>query len=163
MRVVNDQAAMVLAIEHALAGQRHGQRPFGCVITGPDRTILSMAYGTESTMDPTRHSEVLAIRSACKRHGGLLHGCTLYSTHEPCAMCCGAINHSKIGTVAFGSFREDAPLLFRQRDLSVYDLLQDTSHPPVVVGGLLRERCIALFDAESAQATRNRDFGAAAP
>jgi hypothetical protein len=30
----------------------------------------------------------------------------------------------------------------------VYDLLSDTSHPPKVLGGVLRDECVALFDEE---------------
>ena len=143
-------AHMSTAIELAELGVHHGMRPFGCVITDESNRVIGTAYGTESPLDPTRHSEILAIKLACKLRppGPFLRGCTLYSTHEPCSMCCGAINHAKISTVVFGSYRSDVEILFRERNFSVEELLADTSHPPLVIGGVLREQCIALFDHE---------------
>lgn len=151
--------AMERAIRAAEAGVRAGHRPFGCVIV--DRTsgeMLASEYGTESECDPTRHSEVIAIRAACNRRGRLLQDCVLVSTHEPCHMCCGAIKHSKVSEVIWGSRRSDLPLLFRKNHVGPMQLLQDTSDPPVVTPGVLRSVCIALFDDEVRAARRAHDW-----
>jgi tRNA(adenine34) deaminase len=141
--------AMALAVLIARQGTRQGHRPFGTLIVeSVTRKVICSSYGTESPLDPTRHSEMLAIRNACKHQGGHLQGCIMYQTHEPCIMCCGAINHSKLSALYFGSYRSDLPELFRQRGISAVDLLADTSHPPIVQGGLLNGRCIDLFDDE---------------
>jgi len=145
-----DEMFMLQAIELAELGARHGLRPFGCVIVNEHGHAIATAYGTESPLDPTRHSEILAIKLACKLRspGAYLRGCTLYSTHEPCCMCCGAINHAKLSVVVFGSYRTDLPELFRRRHRTIADILADTSHPPEIRGGILRDECVALFDRE---------------
>lgn len=138
------------AILLAKKAEQEGMRPFGCVILGDGRWRgpIALTYGSEHADDPTRHSEILAIRYACNLVGGLLQGGTLYSTHEPCTMCAGAICHSKLKRVVFGSYRHDLPELFRAKQHSSLELFRDTTTPVQVVGGVLRTECIALFDAE---------------
>lgn len=68
--------------------------PVGAVIANPDGEIISKGHNHVYTEgDFTSHAEVEAIRKA----GCLLmqkknfENCTLYTTWEPCLMCCGAI------------------------------------------------------------------------
>jgi tRNA(adenine34) deaminase len=143
---------MMLAVLEARDAQERGEAPFGCIIVNPDNHIIGRASGTHTALDPIRHSEVVAIQQACLRSrgrpeedGALLQGCTIYSTHEPCAMCCGAINHAKLSTVVFGSFRSDLPTLFRPYNTPVTRRLRDTSHPPRIDVALRRD-CVHLFD-----------------
>lgn len=139
-----DRLLMHKAIKLARAAEENSDKPFGCVITrGSDE--LAHGAGTGPDHDPLRHSECMAITEACRITGGLLSGCTLYSTHEPCAMCCGAIRHSKISRVVFGSWRSDLPELFRRCRYGAVELLNDTSIPPTVVPGVLREACVNLW------------------
>lgn len=145
-----DRFWMQRAIGEAEFALESNERPFGCVIVQNGVTI-ARGRGSETRTDPTRHSEIVAIHQACYRIGGLLHGCTLYSTHECCAMCCGAINHAKLSRVVFGSYRSDLGVLFRRRNFSAADLLADTSHPPDVVGGVCQDECIGLFASELLQ------------
>jgi tRNA(adenine34) deaminase len=147
-----DMFYMGWAVELAVEAMANGERPYGALVVDPglevfadyDR-ILGKGWGTGSDMDPTRHSEIFAIKEACDIRGELLQGCILYSTHEPCIMCCGAINHAKLSRVVWGSFREDLPELFRKRNISATALLHDTSHPPDLYAGLMRKRCADLF------------------
>lgn len=154
MYIKHSADAMAMAIDLAQQGEREGHRPFGCVIYERSGYVLSTAYGTESENDPTRHSEILAIREACAKVG-LLYGCTLVSTHEPCVMCAGAITHAKVAKLAYGSRRVDLPELFRPKPIQT--ILKDTGHPPRVWVGLMHRRCVALFDREVA-AVRNKSI-----
>jgi tRNA(adenine34) deaminase len=147
-QALHDRRVMSCAILQAERAWTRGQRPFGCVIIHPTRGVVALTGGSESRRDPTAHCEVHAIQIACRILDGLLVGCTMYSTHEPCAMCCGAICHSKISRVVFGSWRADMPDLFRQRRIDVFDLLSDTTVPVRVQGGVRRHECVALFDVE---------------
>lgn len=140
-----DEAFMMDAILCAEQALQRGERPFGCVIL-LGQEVIARAGGTGTLDDPTRHSEMVAIRSACAYVGGRLNGCTLYSTHEPCAMCAGAIAHAKLDKVVFGSRRSDLPGLFTPR--TRYDstgIMEDCSRPIEVKGGVCRVDCIRLF------------------
>jgi tRNA(adenine34) deaminase len=144
---MNDEFFMGLAIGFAKVAVVREQRPFGGVIVDPTGELLGAGGGSELPTDPTRHHEMEAIRSACQNRGDLLQGCTLYSTHEPCLMCTGAILHSKLSRVVWGSFRSDLPSLFRPLNIG-FARFGDTTHPPDIKGGILRRECIELFDEE---------------
>ena len=54
----------------------------------------------ELTKDPTRHAEIAAIQDAAKKLGRWrLYDCQMYVTMEPCLMCAGAIENSRINTI----------------------------------------------------------------
>lgn len=157
MTDVQDIYWMERACALALESAQFGGGPFGCVITIPgswseeNRRPLAVARGTGVPSAPTAHSEMAAIAQAATLINGTLEGCTLYSTHEPCAMCCGAICHSKVSRVVWGSRRASFPDLFRPRRYGASELLQDTTRPPTAVPGVLEDRCIQLILADLQQ------------
>lgn len=146
---IKDEAFMMLAIMLARDAQEMGDRPFGCVIVDENNKVVGEGKGTEWHDDPTSHSEIAAIQQACKATGRhqptYLKGCTLYSTHEPCLMCTGAIFHAKITRVVYGSSRLDLPDLFRELPATRWRM---TSTPPQIVEGVLHNDCIRLFAKE---------------
>ncbi len=154
-----DESFMRRAIELAQHAAKYGGRPFGTIIVSEQSygfETVTEAFGSEMPNDPTRHSEILAIQEACRVTGGLLEGLTMYTTHEPCIMCTGAILHSKLSRVVFGSERTDLPSLFRELDTGWWARLRDTSHPPLVTHGVLRGKCMDLFAAELSELANER-------
>ena len=54
-----------------------------------------------------KHAEIIAIEKACKKlKTWHLEDCKLYTTMEPCMMCCGAIEQSRIKKVIYGCKNE---------------------------------------------------------
>lgn len=142
--MMDDERYMWQAIRLAKAGARFGQlEPYGCLVVDAQGMVIGRGIGTGHEFNPIAHSELDAIQEACDVVG-LLHGCTIFSTHEPCSMCCGAINHAKLSRVVYGSSRADLPHMYRSCHRSVTERLGDTSTPPEVIGGVLRDKCIAL-------------------
>ncbi len=83
--------------------------PFGAVVVKDGKIIASSANKVITSMDPTAHAEVAAIRKACKKLKTFdLSGCIIYTSCEPCPMCLGAIYWAKIDTVYYANTREDA-------------------------------------------------------
>lgn len=83
--------------------------PFGAVIVKDGKVIATGSNQVTSTMDPTAHAEVVAIREACKNLESFnLGGCQLYTSCEPCPMCLGAIYWSRMDKVYFANTRIDA-------------------------------------------------------
>lgn len=158
---MNDQDGMDLAIHMANLALEAGARPFGTVILDEKGTLVGAAGGSEEPNDPTRHSEIVAIRNACLHRDGLLQDCTMYQTFEPCIGCCGFILHSKLSRIIVGSLREDLPTLFRQRNVSFEDLIQDASTPPEFFifprSSEERQRCRELFAAELVEASEGSE------
>ena len=65
--------------------------------------ILSISSnGISKKRDPTAHSEMLALREACRRKKNeRLTGCIMLTTLEPCLMCSGAIILARLESVYY--------------------------------------------------------------
>lgn len=74
--------------------------PVGALLV-QDGMVIADGYNSPiSGNDATAHAEINAIRNACTAVGNYrLPNATLYVTLEPCAMCAGAIIHSRISRV----------------------------------------------------------------
>jgi tRNA(Arg) A34 adenosine deaminase TadA len=96
---------MQRALAEARDAAARGEAPIGAVLVGADGEILASAGNAPiSTNDPTAHAEIRAIREAARILGNYrLMGATLYVTLEPCAMCAGAISHSRIARLVFAA------------------------------------------------------------
>lgn len=101
---MKDSFYMKEALKEAHKAYLKEEIPIGAIIV-KDNEIIARAHNLRETMkDPTAHAEILAIREAAKVLGGWrLIGCKLYVTMEPCIMCLGAINESRIKTLVIGT------------------------------------------------------------
>lgn len=98
---------MGLALAEGRKGELEGNVPVGSVIVRDGEVIGGGHNEATSIPDATAHAEVQAIRDACRRVGTLdLAGATLYSTMEPCPMCCWAILEAGIGRLVLGGRHE---------------------------------------------------------
>lgn len=94
------RAALALAREADAAGEV----PVGAVVVKDGRVIASGRNAPITAQDPTAHAEIVALRAAAKALGNYrLDGCELFVTLEPCAMCAGAMLHSRLKRVVFGA------------------------------------------------------------
>lgn len=88
---------MRLALDAATHAASEGEVPVGAVIMRGSEVIATAANATRSGCDPTAHAEIVAIRAAClSLQTDRLPDCELWVTLEPCAMCAGAIAHTRI-------------------------------------------------------------------
>ena len=122
-----------------------GDVPVGAVLF--DAAGAELATGVnrrEQRADPTAHAEVEAIRQAVRVYGDgwRLSGCELVVTLEPCAMCAGALQAARVGSVVFGAFEPKTGACG-----SLIDVLRAPTAPftPQVRGGVLEEECAALL------------------
>lgn len=133
------QTALQLAEQAALAGEV----PVGALVV-KDGAVIGRGHNAPITHhDPTAHAEIQAMRDAANTLGNYrLAGCTLYVTLEPCAMCCGAIQHARIARVVFGASDPKTGACG-----SVIDLMAEArlNHHAVVEGGVLADQCGALL------------------
>jgi len=141
---------MALAIEEARTGLRAGERPFGSVIVRDGKVVGRGRNLVNSTLDPTAHAETLAIRDAARNlKDSKLAGCTVYTTCEPCPMCCGAILWAGIDTLVIGtrytSIRHLSKGQFDLHDYSVDRLVALTGFKLNIVGGVMGEECDAIY------------------
>jgi len=98
--------AIALAVDNVTSGQGG---PYGAVIVKEGQLISASGNKVTSTLDPTAHAEISAIRLACiKLNDFRLHDCILYTSCEPCPMCLGAIYWARLAKVYYACSRYDA-------------------------------------------------------
>lgn len=99
---------MAEAIKQAEIAYKKNEVPVGAVIV-KDKKIISKGYNTiEKSKDSTNHAEIIAIKKASKKlKNWRLIDCDLYVTLEPCEMCTGAINASRIKNVYYLTSRKE--------------------------------------------------------
>jgi tRNA(adenine34) deaminase len=134
---------MRAALDAAAAAAQAGEVPVGAVVVLDGQVIATAANAPRTTHDPTAHAEMLAIRAAAAAVGeDRLSDCDLWVTLEPCAMCAGAIAHSRIARLYYGASDpkggavEHGPRLFGQPTVH---------HRPEVYGGIGEGEAAALL------------------
>lgn len=120
--------------------------PFGAVIVKDGKIIAQCANSVTSSVDPTAHAEVSAIRLAAKTLQSFdLSGCTIYTSCEPCPMCLGAIYWARISKIYYAGTRNDAEEIGFD-DKLIYDELSlpsDKRQLPSVQ--ILRDESLEVF------------------
>jgi tRNA(adenine34) deaminase len=101
---MTDDALMRLALDEAAGALASGDEPYGAVIVREGASITGRNQCV-TTNDPTAHSEVMAVRNAATEWGTRdLSGAAMYTSFEPCPMCCGAILLSGIRVLVIGAW-----------------------------------------------------------
>lgn len=139
----NEPMREALALAH-LAVSESGDVPVGAVLLNPAGEVVAVGKNErELSGDPTAHAEIVAIRAAAALDENWhLNDLTLVVTLEPCAMCAGAIQASRIGRVVFGAWDERVGAAG-----SRYDLLRDSrlGGAVEVIAGVLEEDCAQVL------------------
>ena len=146
-----DAARLRRAIALAHEARARGDGAFGAVLLAADGSLLAETGNRASTEgDPTAHAEVAAIRDAARAHGkDRLHGATLYSSTEPCAMCAAASYVAGIGRIVFGLREADlprargGPLPWLPVQLPAAELASRGRRPMAVEGPFLEDEAAA--------------------
>lgn len=134
---------MRMAIELAREAGAAGEVPVGAVVVRDGIVVGRGRNAPVALHDPTAHAEIAALRSAAAAQGNYrLDGCELFVTLEPCAMCCGAVLHSRLHRVVYGA--ADPKTGAAGSVLNLFD--QDRlNHQTRVEGGVLARECGALL------------------
>jgi tRNA(adenine34) deaminase len=139
---ISGEELMRAALVEAHKAMASDEVPIGAVIAINGALVAAAFNQPISTIDPTAHAEIRAIRAAAQAVGNYrLTGATLCVTVEPCAMCVGAMVHARIGTLIYG-----APEPKTGAVVSTMKLIDDPSwnHRVTVVAGVMAEECRGL-------------------
>lgn len=130
---------MRLAMGEAQSAARQGDVPIGAVVVRDGELVAAAHNRREADADPTAHAEILALRASAEALGTWrLHGCTLYVTLEPCAMCAGATVLARLDRLVFGADDPKAGAVG-----ALYDIPRDPrlNHQVQVVRGIRAAEC----------------------
>ena len=133
---------MRIALEEAERGATEGNVAVGSILVAPERVVARGRNLVTSTSDPTAHAETVALRNAGEQLGHTdFSNLTLYTTFEPCPMCCGAILASGVDTLIMGA-RHD----LTQSNWGAYTVetlleLTNRASQLTVITGILTQAC----------------------
>jgi tRNA(adenine34) deaminase len=139
----NDEHFMREALRQAQKACDTGEVPVGAVVVFAGKIIGRAHNQVELLKDATAHAEMLALTQAEAAVGDWrLTECDLYVTKEPCAMCAGALVHTRVRRVIFGC---TDPAVGAAG--SVMNLLQMPSfnHRCDIASGVLQDECAAIL------------------
>ncbi|MEO5741488.1 MAG: tRNA adenosine(34) deaminase TadA, partial [Vicinamibacterales bacterium] len=140
---VSDEELMRAALVEARKGMASDEVPIGAIVAVGGEIVAGAFNRPISTVDPTAHAEIGALRAAAQAVGNYrLTGATLCVTVEPCPMCVGALMHARIGRLIYG-----APEPKTGAVESTMKLIDDPgwNHRITVVGGVMAEECRGLL------------------
>ena len=139
-----DESFMREALRQAQKANEAGEVPVGAVIVREGKIIARAYNQVELLKDATAHAEMLALTQAEAAVGDWrLTECDLYVTKEPCAMCAGALVHTRIRRVIFGCTDPVAGAAG-----SVMNLLQmpALNHRCDIASGVLQDECATILE-----------------
>jgi guanine deaminase len=142
------QPFMARAIQLSIENVHSGGGPFGAVIVRDGSIIAEGTNQVASSLDPTAHAEVVAIREACRKLGAFrLQNCEIYTSCEPCPMCLGAIHWAHLSRVYFAAGAGDASKAGFDDSLIYQEITQPYSRRRIPMIQLMREDALAAFRA----------------
>ena len=123
-----------------------GDPAVGALIVRGDAVVAEGIERTRATLDPSAHAEVEAIRHACRHLDTLdLHGCSLYSTVEPCVLCGYAIRRTGMAHVVYGVPAGQAGACTSSYAILADRDLEGWPQVPEITGGVLADECLAAL------------------
>ena len=109
-----------IALKLAKKALKQGEVPVGAIIV-KDNKIIAKAYNKkEKTHNVTKHAEIIAISKACKKlKNWRLENCEMYVTMEPCMMCSGAIEQSRLKKIVYGVKNENYGYIHNLKNIEI--------------------------------------------
>ena len=137
--IKRDEHYMKLALKEAKKAYEEEEIPIGAIIVLEDK-VISRGYNQSQRLnDSTAHAEMIAITSAQNKLGSkYLNKCELYVTLEPCTMCTGAINLSKISKVIYGLDDKEKGYLKKS--------LKSINNKLLITSNILEKECKELLN-----------------
>ena len=136
---------MRIALEEAQRAADEGNVGVGSVIVRDGDLVARGRNLVPTTHDPTAHAETVALRAAAAVLGtDDMSGATLYTTFEPCPMCCGALMNANIAALVMGG--RPTPEETRWGSYTLERLLEmaEWGDRMKVVTGVLVEDCLSI-------------------
>jgi len=143
LEALPDEYFMREALRQGQKAYAAGEVPVGAVVVREDKIIGRAHNQVELLKDATAHAEMLALTQAEAAIGDWrLTDCDLYVTKEPCAMCAGALVHTRIRRVIFGCADPSAGAAGSTMNLLQ---MQSFNHRCQVTSGFLQKECAAIL------------------
>ncbi len=95
---------MELALDYARQAAASGEVPVGAVLVVDEVFVAGAGNSSISSCDPSAHAEMLALRAAAQKLDNYrLPKGVLYSSLEPCLMCCGVAVWARVAQIVYAA------------------------------------------------------------
>ncbi len=99
---MNYELFMAEAIAEARRGSEEGEIPVGAVAVLDDAMIARDHDRMVLQRDPTAHAVLMTLQAAARKlESRRLAEVTIFTTHEPCAMCVGALVEAEVEALVY--------------------------------------------------------------
>ena len=144
-----DSEFMQQAIDLATTKMLEGQGgPFGAIIVRDGAVIAKGWNRVTSSLDPTAHAEIDAIRKACQRLDSFrLGGCEIFINCEPCPMCLAALYWAGIQKITYAASRKDAATIGFADDWIYDEMTKPKAARALTMRQFMREEAMTSFKA----------------
>lgn len=146
-----DRVFMARAYELARYAVTHGGGPFGALLVKDGKILAEYSNCVHSTRDITKHAETGLISAfSPKIDRATFAKSTLYTSTEPCIMCCGAICFAGIGRVVYGTsegpFEQVMGFTPRANPLRSHEVFERVSPGTKILGPLMEAEGLAIHE-----------------
>jgi len=144
---MSDEFFMQKAIELSVSAVQHGNEPFGAVLVKDGEIVFTNENQIYTMHDPTFHAEAGLIRRFCEETAITdLSEYTLYSSCEPCFMCCGAMVWTKLGRLVYGASDIDLCSILGVQGAECCKTVFENSGANIqVTSGVMREQALKVL------------------
>ena len=140
--MVDHEQYMRIALEEAERGAAEGNVAVGSVLVDGHNVVARGRNLVISTSDPTAHAETVALRHAGEQLGHTdFSDLTLYTTFEPCPMCCGAILASGVRVLVMGARYDLKESRWGRYTVESLLDLTNSAGQLIVITGVLTQAC----------------------
>jgi len=151
---MNYELYMSAAISEARKGAAAGERADGAVAVLDDAMVAGAHDKVLESGDPTAHAVVNVLREAARRLGQpRLTGVTVFATHEPCAMCIGALLTADADGLVYAMPDTKVGAAGSAVQLTAGHQLPQRLH---VVSGIMQAEAAELLGSPTTSASRRR-------
>lgn len=140
-----DRKFMARAYELAAIASENGNGAYGALIVKDGKILMEFSNDARTSGNVTHHAETgLVSRTSVRLGLDSMVGATLYTSTEPCIMCCGAIRGSKVARLVYGTTAiQVGRLRGRQppaNPLQVREVFERAGAGPITIAGPLMEK-----------------------
>ena len=124
-----------------------GGRPFGSVLVHEGKIIAEFKNIVNETGDVTQHAETGLVALATQKFSReVLSESTLYTSTEPCIMCCGAVYWGGISRMVYGTTSSQMSLLLGREYMSIpaREVFERIQPGVKVIGPVLEEKGLEI-------------------